>query len=84
MNEVSGIGSDDRRSVDTARSERLAGQRPAVGRAELAQQRRHVRLDRADGDEQTVGDLGVRQVLLHEGEHLSLPRRQRAPRHRRL
>ena len=43
-----------------------AGELATIRRPELAQQGRHVRLDRALGDVQPGGDLGVRQVLADE------------------
>jgi hypothetical protein len=49
------------------------GQVPAVGRPELAQQRRDVALDGPHRDVQAVGDLGVGQVLPDGGQHLGLP-----------
>ena len=53
------------------------GERPAVGHAKLAQQRRDVALDRADRDEQPARDLGVAQVLAHQRQHLGLDARRR-------
>ncbi|MCP9951280.1 hypothetical protein LUX33_24565 [Actinomadura madurae] len=52
---------------------RPRGQGVPVGGIELAQQRRDVALDRPDRDAQPAGDLRVRQVLAHGGEHLGLP-----------
>ena len=57
-----------------ARAERVrhAGEGPAVGHVELAEQRGHVALDRAHRDEQAGRDLRVGGPLGHELEHLGL------------
>src|SRR6185437_9346925 len=54
------------------------GQRPPIGDAKLAEQRRDVGLDRAHRDVEPVGNLRVRPVLAEFGEHLGLTRRNRA------
>ena len=50
------------------------GQFPAVGGAELAQQRPDMTFDRAHRDMQPARDLGVGQVRAHRVEHLGLAR----------
>lgn len=51
------------------------GQGVSIGRVEFAQQRRDMALDRPDRDVQPAGDLRVRQVPAHGGQHLGLPGR---------
>ena len=70
-------GSRRRRAVPPARLRGGLHQPPAVGHVELAQQRRHVALDRAYRDEQPLGDLGVGQVVGDSREHLPLACRHR-------
>ena len=41
---------------------------------ELAQDRRDMVLDRAPGEDESFGDLGVREVLAEQDEHLELSR----------
>ena len=59
-----------RRSVRPVPGE--LGQRATVGHPELAQQRRDVALDGANGEVQPGGDLLVGQVLPDQREHLGL------------
>ena len=50
----------------------VAGELAAVGDPELAEQRRHVALDRAHRYVQASGDLGVGEVLRDAGQHVGL------------
>jgi hypothetical protein len=50
-----------------------AGQRPPVLRPQLAEEARHVALDRAHGDEQALRDLRVGEVLTDRHQHFRLP-----------
>ena len=54
-----------------------------IGRAELAQQRRHVALDRPHRDVQLLPDLGVGQVVAERGQHLCLTGRHLSREHGR-
>jgi hypothetical protein len=47
-------------------------QRPTVSDAELAQQRRHMTLHRADRNAELAGNLGIGPVPRHSHEHLPL------------
>ena len=79
---------EQRRAPAAARVRRVAGGRRRTPcrassrrcvRPELAEQRRHVRLHRALRDVQPGRDLGVRQMLADEPEHLGLARARRSP-----
>jgi hypothetical protein len=55
---------------------RRGGRLPPRAHAELDEHRGHVMVDRADRDDEPLGDLGVRQPVLEEVEHGELARRQ--------
>ena len=69
---VAGPAVDGRAVIGGLGGVREAGERPPVGNVELAEQRRHVALDRAHGDEEAGRDLGVGGPVGHELEHLGL------------
>ena len=69
---VAGPAVDGRAAIGGLGGVREAGERSPVGHVELAEQRRHVALDRAHGDEEAGRDLGVGGPVGHELEHLGL------------
>ncbi len=66
----------------TGEFDRPPGQCPPVRQRQLAQQRRGVGLDRAHGDEQPSGDLGIAEVFAEQCEHIGFAGRDHRSRHR--
>jgi hypothetical protein len=55
---------------DEPETDALGSRLRARPNGKLAQDRRHVMLDRPSRENEAVGDLGVREALAEEGEHL--------------